>query len=53
MKNIKCINGEWMVELRNGLIACYSSGGYWHVVDSNDDLVYAWVTADQIRNFNQ
>ena len=42
--------GEYkFVQLKDGLTAIYASGGYWHVVDTFDNLVYGWVTAEFIR----
>jgi len=49
MKNIQKIDGEYEVTLPNGLIAGYQLGGYWHVVNSDLDLIAGWITKEQIR----
>ena len=48
MKLTRNENDELIVTLKNGMIAVYASGGYWHVT-KNNKLVYGWVTAEFIR----
>jgi len=52
MKNIQKIDGEYEVNLPNGLIAGYQLGGYWHVVNSDLDLIAGWVTKEQVRKLS-
>ena len=52
MKNIQKIDGEYEVTLPNGLIAGYQLGGYWHVVNSNLDLIAGWITKEQVRELS-
>ena len=49
MENIQKIDGEYEVNLPNGLIAGYQLGGYWHVVNSDLDLIAGWLTKEQVR----
>ena len=49
MENIQKIDGEYEGTLPNGLIAGYQLGGYWHVINSNLDLIAGWLTKEQVR----
>ena len=52
MKNIQKTDGEYEVTLPNGLLAGYQLGGYWHVVNSNLDLIAGWITKEQVRELS-
>jgi hypothetical protein len=52
MKNIQKIDGEYEITLPNGLIAGYQLGGYWHVINSNLDLIAGWITKEQVRELS-
>ena len=34
------------------MIAGYQLGGYWHVINSNLDLIAGWITKEQVRELS-